>query len=335
MEEAMKRRTLIAGLGGIALTRSLPLSAQQAGQRPIVAILSPGSSDFNHDPASPLNGIVARLKELGIMNGDNFDVQFRFANGDYKLLPKLAEELAALNTSVIYTYTTPSGRAAVGATSTIPIILGPVSVTTMHALVADFEHPGANLTGFPIGGTTEHGMCLRLLKEAAPGVTRLGVLFNPENPAWQGYPAVLSDVAGTLGFELVAAHAHGPSDVDQAFKEMAADRVDGLFLLSDSTLIERAALTKILDLVASNRWPSASDNGDFVTGGGLLSLAPDDVAIGRAAADYVHEILKGAKPGQLPVRAPKVLLSINLATAAKLGIAVPQSVLAKADKVVR
>jgi putative tryptophan/tyrosine transport system substrate-binding protein len=331
----MKRRNILAGLGGLVALRSLPLSAQQAGQRPIVAILSPGSPDYNQDPASPLKGTVERLKELGIMNGDNFDVQFRFANGDYKLLPKLAAELAALNPSVIYTYTTPSGRAAVGATSTIPIILGPVGATTMHALVADFKRPGGNVTGFPITGTAEHGKCLDLLKEVAGGITRVGVLFNPDNQLWQGYPGVLGEVAGPLGIELIPAPAHGASDIDQAFKEMAANRVDAIFLLDDDAFTSGSARPRVLALISGSHLPSVSDDNAFPPDGGLLSLSPDNTAIFAGAADYVRRILNGARPADLPVMPPKLLISVNLGTATKLGLTVPQSVLAKADKVIR
>src|SRR5215471_12199617 len=200
----MKRRSLIVGLGSLAALRSVPLTAQERERRPIVAILSPGSPDYAQQPESV---VIRRLSELGNVNGKNIDIEFGFADRDYQRLPKLAADLVALNPAVIYTWTTPGGRAAVGATSTIPIVIAPVGAVTMRALVADFAHPAGNVTGGHITGKEGHQKCLQLLKEAVPGASRVGVLTNPQNPVWNGYPEALADATRPLGIELVAGRA--------------------------------------------------------------------------------------------------------------------------------
>jgi putative ABC transport system substrate-binding protein len=258
----------------------------------MVAVLSPESADTEH----PLSIVTRRLAELGDVNGKSIDIQFRFAERDYQRLPKLAADLVALNPAVIYTWTTPGGRAALGATSTISIVIAPVSAMTMRALVPDFAHPGGNVTGTHITGKEEHERCLQLLKEAVPSVSRVGVLINPQNQVWKGYPEVLADAARPLGIVLVAGRASGRADIDQAFADMMAKGINGLFVLGDATLIDGPAKARILDFLASNRLPSVSDDADFTADGGLLSMSADDAAIERAAAEYIHRILQGAKP---------------------------------------
>ena len=326
----MKRRTLIVGLGSLAALQSMPLTAQQTERRPIVAFLSPGPPDYTDQPESV---VIRRLSELGDVNGKNIDIQFGFADRDYQRLPKLAADLVALNPAVIYTWTTPGSRAAVGATSTIPIVTGPVSAITMRALVADFAHPGGNVTGGHVSGKEEYGKCLQLLKEAVPSVSRVGVLTNPQNPVFNGYPEALADAARPLGIELVAGRSTGRADIDQAFADMASKGVNGLFVMADPNLLSGPAEARLLELLASKRLPAVSDT-DFTAEGGLLSLAPDEPALERAAAEYIHRILQGAKPKELPVLSPKLLITVNRGTAAKLGIAIPQQVLARADKII-
>jgi putative ABC transport system substrate-binding protein len=314
----------------------MPLAAQQTEQRPILAVLSPQSADYAEYPEETPSVIIRRLAELGDVNGKNVDIQFRFADRDYLRLPKLAADLVALKPAVIYTWTTPGGRAAVGATQTIPIVIAPVSAVTMHALVPDFAHPGGNVTGGHITGKEDYEKCLQLLKEAVPSVSRVGVLFNPQNQVWKGYPEALADAAQPLGIELVAGRASGRADIDQAFADMAAKSVNGLFVLGDATLVDDGPTkARILELLASNRLPSVSDASNFTEDGGLLSMSADDQTTNRVAAEYIHRILQGAKPSELPVVSPKLLISVNRATAAKLGITIPQKVIARAEKVIR
>jgi putative ABC transport system substrate-binding protein len=165
----------------------------------------------------------------------------------------------------------------------------------------------------------------------------VGVLLNPLNPVWQNYPDVLADAARALEVALVRMEAHGTADLDQAFAAATAQGIDGLFALSDSTLTasQTPAYERILELTAKFRLPSVSDETDFGREGGLLSLGPDFSAIIRGAARYVHHILQGAKPSELPVEHPsKFILAVNLKAAQALGITVPPSVLLGADEVI-
>jgi putative tryptophan/tyrosine transport system substrate-binding protein len=174
------------------------------------------------------------------------------------------------------------------------------------------------------------------LKEAAPDVTRVGVLLNPLNPAWDGYPEVLGDAARTLGVKLIRAEARGAADVEVAFAKMAAQHVNGLFALTESTLTgSPPALELMVKLSTDLRLASISDATEFAPAGGLLALGPDYASVGRGAADYIHRILQGAKVAELPVvRMSNFILAVNLKTAQQLGIAIPPSILLRADEVI-
>jgi putative ABC transport system substrate-binding protein len=164
----------------------------------------------------------------------------------------------------------------------------------------------------------------------------VGVLLNPLNPVWQTYPDVLEQAASDLGVTLIRVEARGEAELDDAFAAMAAQRVDGLFGLSDSTLVGNTqTLKRIVQLIAEHRLPSVSDETGFARVGGLLSLGPDFSPIGRGAAEYIDRILQGAKVAELPVvHPPKFLLIVNLKAAEALGLTIPPSVLLGADEVI-
>jgi putative ABC transport system substrate-binding protein len=301
----MRRRHFALSLAGLASLSVLPLDrvgAQQPGRLPKVALLAPYAPDYLNKPSSPLNGLLPRLAELGYVDGQNVTLEFRFASNELERLPALAAELLATQPDVLWTTTSAGARAAAAATSTVPIVVAPVSADTMASLVPDFAHPPGNITGLPITSRAQREKCLQLLKEAVPGVTRVGVLFNPLNPVWRGYPEVMNDAARALGLELVRAEARGAPEVDQAFAAMAAQKVDAVFGLNDSTLIgAEPTPPRIIELLLSLHLPSVSDEEDFAREGGLLSLGVDDLVVARGAADYVNRILKGVKVADLPV----------------------------------
>ena len=204
------------------------------------------------------------------MDGQTVSLEFRFADNALERLPALAAELVATQPDVMYTYTSGAGRAAAAATSTIPIVLAPVSETTMAALVTDMAHPGGNVTGMTINNLQRHEKCLQLLKEAAPDVSRVGVLLNPLNPVWKDYPGAERCGASLERIELVRVEARGLAEIDQAFAQMAAQNVDGLFALDESTLAgARPVPKRIIELIASSRLPSVSDAQGFARAGGL------------------------------------------------------------------
>ena len=166
------------------------------------------------------------VAELGYVDGRNIVLEFRFANHALERLPALAAELVAGQPDVLYTYSSGGARAAAAATSTIPIVVAPVAEETMAALVADFAQPPGNITGLTLTSRQQREKCLQLFKEAVPGIKRVGVLFNPLNPVWRGYPEVMNDTARALGVELVRVEARGVAEIDQAFAAMAAQSVD-------------------------------------------------------------------------------------------------------------
>jgi putative ABC transport system substrate-binding protein len=332
----MRRRTAILALTAFAAAPLGRALGQQTKRLPKLAILSPNPSASIQAPVSHLKYLLTELAALGYADGRNVSLEFRFADNAVDRLPGLAAELVATQPEVLHTWTTPGVRAAAAATSSIPIIAGPVNRATMAALATDLAHPVGNVTGFAYTGTEEHEDCLRLLKEAAPGVTRVGVLVNPLNPAWQAYPGLLSKTAQVLGVDLVRAEAHSAAEIERAFAAMAAQEVNGVFAVSDGTLLgDPVAVRRILEQVANRHLPSVTDDADLAGEGMLLVYHPDDPARERGLANYIHRVLQGAKPGDLPVVPAKMLLVVNLEAAQALGITVPASIQSRADEVIR
>ena len=264
--DRMTRRDVALGLAGLASLSVVPvrLAAQDAGRLPKVAILAIDTPDYADRPTSNVWQVLAALSELGYVDGQNVSFEFRFAHNAYERLPTLATELVAWQPDVLWTWTSGGGRAAAAATSSIPIVLAPVAEATMADLVSDFARPPGNITGLTITSLELEEKGLQLLKEAVPDVKRVGILFNPLNPIWRGYPEVLNDAARALGIELVRVEARGVAEVDQAFAAMAAQGVDAVFGLTDATLIGGGETPeRILALLASHRLPSASDEPVF------------------------------------------------------------------------
>jgi putative ABC transport system substrate-binding protein len=310
--------------------------AQQQTELPKLAILSPGIPDDSAWPTHPLYSLLRRLAELGYVEGQNVQYEFRFAHHEIERLPAMAAEIALGQPDVIYTWSSGGARAAAGATSTVPIVVAPAAEATMAALVPDFATPSGNVTGLTTNGRQQQEKCLQLLKEVAPGATRIGLLLNPLNPLWQNYPDVLADAARSLDLALIRMEARGPADLDRAFAAATAQRIEAVFALSETTLVSsEEGLARIVELLNRQRLPAVSDETDFTPGGGLMSLGPDFSAIGRGAAEYIHRILQGAKVAELPVVLPsKFILAVNLRTAQQLELTIPPSILLRADEVI-
>jgi putative ABC transport system substrate-binding protein len=332
----MRRREFGLALASFVGLAGAGASAQQQTTMPKLAILSPKAPPPAEDSGYTHHNVLTGLAELGYVDRQNILFDFRFANHALERLPALAAELVADEPDVIYTFSSGAGRAVAAATSTIPIVLAPVAEETMAALVSDFAQPPGNITGLTLTSREQREKCLQLLKEGAPGITRVGVLLNPLNPLWQAYPDVLGRAAQALGLTLLRVEARGEAELDQAFAAMATQRVDALFGVTDSTLVgNMRALEHIVELISKYRLPSVSDVTDFAKRGGLLSLGPDFPTIGRGAADYIDRILKGVKVADLPVVLPsKLVLTVNLKTAQQLGITIPPSILLRADEVI-
>lgn len=308
------------------LAAPLPAGAQPAGMMPRVGYLAPG-------PGYPFEAFRQGLQELGYVEGRNIAIERRSAEGKPERLQDLATDLVKLRVDVIVTATTAATQAAQRATTTIPIVFALADEPVELGLVASIARPGGNITGLTGLMAKLTAKRLELLKEVSPRVTRVAVLWGP-------YPfsaAVLREVENasrTLGLTLHEIEVRDAIELDSAFARMVAWRAEALLVLPHPMFV--AQRTRLAELAVKYRLPSTYHLKEFVEVGGLMSYAPDVADMSRRAAGYVDKILRGAKPGELPIDQPtKFELVINLKTAKGLGVKVPQSLLLQADKVIR
>jgi len=328
----MRRRVFL--VCGLCLASFGPYArAQGAGDLPRVAILSPNSATAGSDR---LAAFLGTLRELGYVDGRNIRLDMHFAENRLDRLPALAAELVKARPAAIYTYTTAGAFAAAGATTSIPIVVGPASEQTMEQLAGNLAKPVANVTGFAVGVESQEEKCLDLLKQAAPDLSRIGVLLNPDNRIWHDTPIGLKVATEQLGLVLIRVESRGAVDIDRTLSHYTNGTVDGLLLVDDSTLAgDSSVRARVIEFAREHHLPSVSSYSTYARDGGLLSLGTDMGSIFRSAAEYVHRIIHGARPSELPVQRPtKFELVINLKTAKALGLTIPPSILARADEVI-
>ncbi|MGZ3318796.1 MAG: ABC transporter substrate-binding protein, partial [Isosphaeraceae bacterium] len=275
------------------------------------------------------------LRELGWIEGQNIVIEYRFADGRLDRLPALAAEVVRLKVDIIAASPTPAALAAKNATGTIPIVFTSVPDPVGLGLVASLARPGGNVTGLTYSvGFNIFGKDLELLKEAVPKARRVAVLSNPASPSQPLTMREITDAARSLGLPLLLLEARGPGDFDGAFAAMAKERVGALFVVTDPAFIPHRA--RLAELTTKNRLPSIFTQREDAEAGALMSYGPSLSDIYRRAATYVDKILKGAKPADLPVEQPtKFELVINLKTARAIGLTLPQSLVQRADEVIR
>ena len=276
------------------------------------------------------------LRDLGYVEGRNVVIEYRDAEGHFERLPALAAELVALKVDVIVAADTPHALAAKQATRTIPIVLTAAGDPVASGLVTSLARPGGNVTGLSNVSPDLVGKRLELLKQAVPGVSRVAALWHPGAGGERLERDMLKEVevaARALGVQLQFFEARGPVDFDRAFSEMARARAGALTVLPSVMLFTERR--RLVDLAAKNRLPAVYTAREYVDAGGLMSYGTNGLDLFRRAATYVDKILKGAKPGDLPVEQPtKFELFINLKAAKALGLTIPQSVLGLADQLV-
>src|SRR6267143_400462 len=322
----------------VILTLSLTLAplaaeAQQAGKIDRIGYLSPSPAAPN-----PLSEAFRQgLRDLGYVEGRNVVIEYRSAEGKLERFPALAAELVALKVDVIVAPSTPAALAAKQATKTIPIVFTAVADPVASGLVTSLARPGGNVTGLSTLFPELVGKCLELLKQAVPGVSRVAVLWHPGALGDRTEKDMLkaTDVAAqALGVRPQFVEARGPEDFDRAFSEMTRARAGALTVLPSAMLFfERR---RLVDLAAKSRLPTVFTWRESVDAGGLMAYGPNQADFNRRAATYVDKILKGAKPGDLPVEQPmKYELVINLKTAKALGLTIPQTLLQRADHVIQ
>jgi ABC-type uncharacterized transport system substrate-binding protein len=324
----MKRREFITLLGGAAAGWPLTARAQQPAM-PVVGFLFYGSPEGS----SELNAFRQGLREHGYMEGRNVVIEYRFARGRVEQLPALAAELVGLKPDVIVTPGTPASVAAKQATSTIPIVFAGVADAVGAVLVANIARPGGNVTGLTSISAELGGKRLELLKGIVPNASRVAILYNPADRANVLVLKELQDAASPLGLMLLPVDVKASGEFAGAFAAMTRERIDAFFGAAGILTFEHR--TAIVDLAAKSRIPAMWGHRQFVEVGGLMSYAVNFYDQVRRAASYVDQILKGSKPGDLPVQQPtKFELVINLKTAKALGLELPPTLLALADEVI-
>jgi len=326
----MDRRTFLSTLTGGLLAAPLAAEAQQAGKVWRVGYLSSSSAERER---ARVAAFQQGLRELGYLEGKSIFIEQRYAGGDFERLPELAAELARLKVDVLVVAGAPAAHAAKKASSVIPIVMTAVADPVGMGLVASLARPGGSITGLSDFNTGVVVKRLELLREVVPSVSRVVVLLNPMNPSNPPQLKLTQAVAATLAVTLLTFEAKRADEIDRAFLAMKTERPGGLIVIGDPMLGSHAK--RIVELSTRNRLPAIYWNREFPEGGGLMSYGTYFDDLWRQAATYVDKILKGAKPADLPVEQPtKFDLVINLKTAKALGLAIPQTLLQRADQVI-
>ena len=329
----MRRREFIGLLGGVTV---LPLAAQAQQTEPMrrIGVLQ-GGRDDPHDPLSQPNtaAFLQALQQLGWTDGRNVKIDYRWSLGDADKARRYASEVVALAPDVILAVGSVNLTPLLQATRTVPIVFVGVVDPVGAGYVESLSRPGGNATGFVLFDYGLSSKWLELLKQIAPGVTRVAVLRDPAITSGIGQFAVMQYVAPSVGVELSAVDVRDASEIERALAALARLASGGLIVAaSPVSLVHRE---RIIALAARHRLPTIYFLRDFVSGGGLISYGPDVTEHFRRAAVYVDRILKGEKPADLPVQAPtKYELVINIKTAKALGITIPSTLLARADEVI-
>ena len=327
----MKRRDFITLLGGAAAARPLGGRAQEERIRRIAVLTGYAASD--PEGQARVGAFQQGLRELGWIESRNVWIDVRWAAADPSLLRAYAAELVELTPDVILVNNAQGLTAVQGVRRDIAIVFAGVSDPVGLHFVDSLARPGGNVTGFTTFEYSPVAKLLEALKEIAPGVTRVALIFDPDNPSSVGHLRSFETAAPSFAVKSIAAAVHSPAEIERAIEAFARERDGGLLVPPNTTLTSQRDL--IVALAARYRLPAVYPFRVFVTAGGLMSYGADRVDQFVRAASYVDRILKGAKPGDLPVQQPsKFELFINLKTAKTIGLEVPPTLLARADEVI-
>ena len=324
----MNRRSTILGLFafGAAPLRAI---AQPSGKVSRIGVLGVTSAG---DYARQVEAMRQGFRDLGYVESRNIVIEYRWADGHLDRLPALAAELIRLQPDAIVT----SGagtRVLKQATTTIPIVMAVSGDAVASGLIVDLSRPGGNITGSTSFGPEISAKRLEMLKAAVPHLARAAVLLNPNGGVPRATLEAMKSAATTLNVELIEVLARSPDDFDDAFALALSRRADGLIVVDDSMLV--ANMRRLGKLSAAKRLPGAGST-DYAEGGGLLVYGVNYPELWQRASMFVDRILKGSHPSTIPVeRALKFELIVNMSTAAGLGLTIPQSLLARADNVLR
>ena len=325
------RRKLIVALGASALAAPFRICAQPVKKSVVVGILG-GQDQPGAEPV--LSAFKQGLQELGYVEGKNLTLQLRFADGKFERVPGLATELVNLKVDIIVSFGTVTTIALQKATSTIPIVMANAFDPVGNALVKTLARPGGNITGLSSLGGDIGGKYLEMLLSVAPKLSRVAVLSNPGN---QSNPLVLKNIQSAAlktSANILPLEARTAPEIENAFSAMTQGKAGAVIVARDGFFLQQTR--QISELALKNRLLSISELAEYAEAGGLMSYGVNQREQFRRAATYVDKILKGAKPADLPVEQPaKFELVINLKTAKALGLAIPQSLLLRADEVIQ
>lgn len=329
----MRRRDFIAAIGAAATT-ALPhrqiARAQQANRPWRIGVLETVSAAMN---TANFDAFRQGLKELGYNEGRNYVVEYRSADGQQARFPELAAELVGLPVDLIVTRGTPAARAAQQATTTIPIVMAAIGEALGSGVVASLARPGGNVTGLSAFVIELAGKRVEFLRELIPGVTRVGFLANMSNPIIPPQWGVTRDAARGFGIEAELLDVRNAEDVMRAFEIAQRRKLGALLVAIDA--VTQALRQTIIEQAARARLPAIYASREFVDAGGLVTYSVSYPQLYFRAARLVNKILKGARPGDLPVEQPdKLELIINLKTARSIGLAIPDPLLVRADEVI-
>jgi putative tryptophan/tyrosine transport system substrate-binding protein len=320
------RRNFMITLASGTLAATFAASAQQAtGQRRRIGVLL-----YNSPQIDPIGPFLEGLKSLGYVDGKTIELDYAYAEGKVDKLPELAAGLVARKPDVIFAYGGDVAPHAKRATASIPIVVMVSNDPVQSGLVASLSQPGGNVTGFTLIYDDLAGKMLELLKEAVPGMSRLGVLWNPNHadPEFRE----TRRVAISRNVEVLPLEVRQPSDFEAAFKAAIDQRAEGLIVVSSRLLLLQRQ--RILAFAQGSNIATIGSWGDWARDGLLMAYGPNTEVTMRRVADYVDKVLKGARPADLPIERPtRFELAVNLKTAKSLGLAVPPTLLARADTV--
>jgi putative ABC transport system substrate-binding protein len=326
----LNRRKLLVVLGASALISPLAAFAQQTGKIWRVGFLSQRRIDTLD--IDPYGGFLNGMRELGYVEGRDLVMEWRSAGSKSERLSELASELVKLKVDVIVAAGSQSISAAQKATTSIPIVMGTTTADPVSAgFVASLARPGGNITGLALVLEDISPKHLELLIRVAPKLSRVAVLANPDSPEVV-VPKKLESAAQKAGVTVLTVEARNLQEIERAFLVMKKEKAQAFIFISTSVFMQHRH--RIVELAAQNRQPFVSNYHEYVEAGGLMSYGPSLADNYRRAATYVDKIFKGANPGDLPVEQPaKFELLINRKTANALGLTIPRSLLASADKV--
>jgi putative ABC transport system substrate-binding protein len=327
----MNRRDFIGALGGAAAW-PLAVRAQQGGRVRRIGVLMPGDEN---DPVykSRVSAFTQAVGDLGWTDGRNVRIDLRWGGADINRIRRmLAQELVGLQPDIILTAATPPTVAVQRETRTIPIVFAGVADPVASGILARLDRPSGNVTGFGSSEASMAGKWLELLSEIAPGLKRVAIMFGPDFPDPSAYTPSFETAARSLKVLSITASVHSDVEIETAITALGREPGGGLVVPGGFTFTHRAS---IISAAARNNVPAVYSVPEFARDGGLLAYGPDLVDIFRRAASYVDRILRGEKPGDLPVQFPtKFEMVVNRKTANALGLAIPPSILLRADEVI-